>query len=64
IILNRNHPLIARSLSKNPGTPISSVMRLIVVNALNSAGATTPKTAMNQQQSDLEWIAECLWGKD
>lgn len=64
IILNRNHPLIARALAKNPGTPISSVMRLIVVNALNSAGATTPPKAMTQQQSDLEWIAECLWGKD
>lgn len=64
VILNRNHPMISRTLSRNPGTPLASVMRLIVVNALNSAGAATPKSARQQQEDDLEWIAECLWGKD
>lgn len=64
IILNRSHPLVARVLEQKPGTPLSSVLRLIVVNALNSAGASTPKAAQNQQQADLEWIAECLWGKE
>ncbi len=64
VILNRNHPMISRTLSKAPGTPLSSVTRLIVVNALNSAGATTPGSANRQQQDDLEWIAECLWGRD
>lgn len=64
VILNRNHSMIARTLSQQPGTPLSSVMRLIVVNALNSAGAATPSPARRQQQDDLEWIAECLWGRD
>lgn len=63
VILNRNHPLIARSLSQKPGLPLSSVMRLIVINALNSAGAATPDTARRLQQEDLEWIAQCLWGQ-
>lgn len=64
VILNRNHPMIARALSQQPGTPLSSVMRLIVVNALNSAGAATSGAANRQQQEDLQWIAECLWGRD
>ena len=64
VILNRNHPLITRTLSQNPGTPLSSVARLLVLNALNSAGAATPQAASDQQKDDLDWIAECLWGKD
>lgn len=64
VILNRNHSMIARTISQQPGTPLSSVMRLIVVNALNSAGAATPSSARRQQQDDLEWIAECLWGRE
>ncbi|WP_437192088.1 ATP-binding protein [Planctomicrobium sp. SH527] len=64
VILNRNHALIRRALSQKPGTPLSSVMRLIVINALNSAGAATPDVARKQQTDDLDWIAECLWGKD
>ncbi|WP_197440783.1 HSP90 family protein [Thalassoglobus neptunius] len=64
IILNRNHPMISRALSQKPGTPLSCVVRLIVANALNSAGGTTTKEARQQQQDDLDWIAECLWGRD
>lgn len=64
VILNRNHPLVRRALSQRPGTPLSSVMRLLVINALNSAGASTPSESRRQQQDDLAWIAECLWGKD
>lgn len=63
VILNRNHPMIARALSQKPGLPLSSVMRLIVFNALNSAGAATAESARQQQQTDLDWIAECLWGR-
>ncbi|WP_437186395.1 hypothetical protein SH668x_003546 [Planctomicrobium sp. SH668] len=64
VILNRSHPMIARALSQKTGMPLSSVMRLIVVSALNSAGAATPDAARKTQQSDLDWIAECLWGRD
>lgn len=64
VILNRNHPMVARALSQKPGTPLSSVLRLIVINALNAAGAATPDEARRQQQDDLDWIAECLWGRE
>lgn len=63
VILNRNHQMIARALQQSPGTPLSSVVRLLVHNALTSAGAATPQGASRQQQDDLDWIAECLWGK-
>ncbi len=64
VIINRNHPLVKRALSQKPGMPLSSVLRLLVSNALNSAGAATPTSAQKQQQDDLDWIAQCLWGKD
>lgn len=63
VILNRTHSMVARVLSQHPGTPLSSVLRLIVINSLNSAGATTPESARRQQHDDLDWIAECLWGR-
>jgi len=63
VILNRNHAMISRALSQKPGTPLSSVVRLLVNNALNSAGAALPTEAHRQQQDDLDWIAECLWGQ-
>ncbi|MCA9079045.1 MAG: ATP-binding protein [Planctomycetaceae bacterium] len=64
VILNRNHPLVQRALSQRPGTPLSSVLRLLVINALNSAGASVSAPARETQQEDLDWIAECLWGRD
>lgn len=64
VVLNRRHPMVARTLSQKPGTPLSSVLRLLVVNALNSAGSSISQDARKQQQDDLDWIAECLWGRD
>jgi len=64
VILNRNHPVVKRSLSQRTGTPISSVLRLLVTQALNSAGATIDESAQRQQMDDLDWIAEALWGRD
>ena len=64
VVLNRNHPLINRVMSQRTGTPLSSVLRLLVLNALNSAGASVDQSARNQQMDDLDWIAEALWGRD
>lgn len=64
VILNDHHPMIARALSQRPGTPLTSVMRMMVINALNVAGAATSPAARQQQQQDLDWVAECLWGRD
>ena len=64
VILNRNHPMIARALSQKPGTPLSSVMRMMVLTALDSAGATSSDSARKTQRDDLSWIADCLWGRD
>lgn len=64
VLLNRNHRLVARALSKSTSHPLGSVLRLLVLGALNSAGATVDRTAHQQQADDLDWIAEALWGRD
>lgn len=63
IVLNRNHRLVARALSQKVTHPLASVLRLLVLNALNAAGAAVPRSAQLQQMDDLDWIAEALWGR-
>lgn len=64
VLLNRNHRLVSRALSKSTSHPLGSVLRLLVLGALNSAGATVDRAAHQQQADDLDWIAEALWGRD
>ena len=64
ILLNRNHRLVARALEQSTRSPLASVLRLLVANALRTAGAALPASAQKQQSTDLDWIAECLWGKN
>lgn len=63
VLLNRNHRLVARALEQKTNSPLASVLRLLVVNALRTAGASLPSSALHQQQGDLDWIADCLWGQ-
>ncbi|MCA9130787.1 MAG: hypothetical protein KDB22_27060, partial [Planctomycetales bacterium] len=63
ILLNRNHRLVARAMEQKTNSPLASVLRLLVVNALRTAGASITTTALHQQQGDLDWIADCLWGQ-
>jgi len=63
VLLNRNHRLVKRVLEQRAGTPLASVLRLLVISALNSAGAAVPRDAQSQQSDDLDWIAEALWGQ-
>lgn len=63
VLLNRNHRLVARALSQKTSSPLASVLRLLVHNALVSAGAALPRQAQRLQTEDLEWIAEALWGR-
>lgn len=64
VLLNRNHRLVARALEQKTSSPLASVLRLLVANALRTAGASLPGGAQRQQAADLDWIAECLWGKE
>lgn len=63
ILLNREHRLVGRALSQRTGTPLASVLRLLVVNALNNAGAAVKREAQREMMEDLDWIAEALWGR-
>jgi len=64
VILNRDHRLIQRSLKQGPRSPLASVLRLLVLNALNSAGAGRGQEASEVQTEDLDWISDALWGQD
>ncbi len=64
VILNRDHRLVRRALKQGPKSPLASVLRLLVLNALNSAGAGRGKEAAQVQTEDLDWIADALWGQD
>jgi molecular chaperone HtpG len=63
VLLNRNHRLVRRALSQKTSAPLASVLRLLVHNALTSAGASLPREAQQTQLEDLEWVADALWGK-
>jgi HSP90 family molecular chaperone len=63
VLLNREHRLVARALQQPTGTPLGSVLRLLVLSALNAAGASVDRSAYEQQADDLDWIAEALWGR-
>lgn len=63
VLLNRDHRLVGRALQQSTKHPLASVLRLLVVSALNSAGASVNTEAYQQQAEDLDWIAETLWGK-
>ena len=64
VVLNTNHRIVSRAMSQRSGTPLSSVLRLLVTSALTSAGATVDRGARRRQVDDLDWIAEALWGRD
>ena len=64
VILNRRHRLIGRALEQSTKTPLAGVLRLLVMNALTSAGARFEVGSANLQSEDLDWVAEALWGRD
>jgi molecular chaperone HtpG len=63
VLLNREHRLVARALEQKTSSPLASVLRLLVIQALGAAGGAVPRAAQRRQADDLDWIAECLWGR-
>jgi molecular chaperone HtpG len=64
VLLNRSHRLVGRALTQSTRSPLAGVLRLLVGNALATAGASVDRKAQRQQAEDLDWIAEALWGKN
>lgn len=60
VVLNRDHQLVKSALEKGTEHPLASILRLLVVNALLSAGATVGAELQRQQRDDLTWIWEAL----
>jgi molecular chaperone HtpG len=63
VLLNRDHPLIARAMAQKTNSPLASVLRLLVSGALTAAGAAASRDIQRQQAEDLGWIGECLAGR-
>jgi hypothetical protein len=64
VLLNRDHRLVGRALNQKTSSPLASVLRLLVVGALSTAGASPTRDAIRKQEEDLDWIAEVLWGRN
>ncbi|NMC19423.1 MAG: hypothetical protein GYA33_03285 [Thermogutta sp.] len=64
VVLNLDHRLVGRALEQSPGTPLGSVVRLLVGKALATAGWVPDRPAFQREEDDLMWIAEALWGRD
>lgn len=62
ILLNRRHPLVERALEKATNLPLASVLRVLVFQAVQAAGAQLPREAHEQIDADLQWVAEALYG--
>ncbi len=62
ILLNRKHGLVRQSLEQKPGMPLPAVLRVLVFQAIQSAGAQLPHEARVLIDDDLHWIAEALRG--
>ena len=63
ILLNRKHDLVRQSLDQKPGMPLPSVLRVLVFQAIQSAGAQLSQDARARIDDDLHWIAETLRGR-
>ncbi len=64
VLLNRDHKLVGRALSQKTNMPLASVLRLLVMQALNASGASLTRGAQRLQTDDLDWIAEALWSRE
>ncbi|MDR3111052.1 MAG: ATP-binding protein [Planctomycetaceae bacterium] len=60
ILLNRRHPLVERVLERATTDPIANVLRVLVFQTMQSAGASLSRDAREQIEIDLERIAERL----
>lgn len=60
VVLNRTNRLVRTALERGVDHPLASVLRLLVVNALLSAGAKVGPELQRQQRDDLNWISEAL----
>ena len=62
VVLNRAHRLVQNALRSGVSSPLASVLRVLVMNALTAAGATRSAGAAAVQAEDLDWIADALRG--
>ena len=64
VILNSEHRVVRRAMQQGTTSPLASVVRLLVMQALLAAGASLTRDAAQTQIDDLDWVADALWGRD
>ncbi len=60
VILNQHHKVIKQALQAGPTGSMAHLLRVLVMGALNKAGASISKDAQEYQQIDLSAIADAL----
>jgi molecular chaperone HtpG len=60
IILNTKHQIVSRALKNSIHSPLASVLRILVSNALMTAGAIPGSQEQQTLRKDLDWIAETI----
>lgn len=60
VILNSKHRIVKNALAGTKHSPLASVLRLLIHNALLTAGASTPANVHETINKDLDWIAEAM----
>ncbi|MDO5567292.1 MAG: hypothetical protein Q4G59_11595, partial [Planctomycetia bacterium] len=60
LLLNRSHPLIARALAQSPTSPLAAVVRILVFQAMQAAGAQLGRQSREELDGDLLAVANSL----
>jgi molecular chaperone HtpG len=60
IILNTRHQIVSKALKHSVHSPLASVLRLLIHNALLAAGAIPNSEEQQTIRQDLDWIAETI----
>ena len=60
ILLNRRHPLVSRALDGQASESLAAVLRVLVFQAVQSAGMQLSAKEREQIESDLQLVAESL----
>ena len=61
ILLNRHNRLVSQALERSTSHPLASVLRVLVYQAIQTAGVQLTRDSNEQIDADLSWIAETLY---
>lgn len=60
VIICKQHPLVSRALESGVSSPSGTLLRISVIQALESAGVAIDSTARKLLAKDMSWLAEII----